>query len=469
VLPGRVRVTASAVGRSLRSAGSGCKGTQHLDAAAIGISKRAHLAHERGAVGRSNPSIVLQVLVIALLVALVGGGFILLGLVAWGFLARAERSKGLGRIFWKGIGTAALLLFMAAVLWAVGRGGGGGGYLGAFGQVVLMVGLVAASGLVVAIFWGRDIAALFALPFSNLYDGGSQEDEARPVYSMAEARRKQGRYQEAIELIQAQLAQFPKDFTGRMMLAEILVDNLNDLPAAQAVLEEYLAVGHPSDNQIAFALNRLADWHLKYRRDVSAARALLERLLASVTSSTYAHAARQRLAHLSEVGQQAVKDRDPLPVPMADRRLGLHGGKLPGLRPQDSPLQLASQLVRQLVERPDDNEAREQLAVLYAEQLHRLDLAEQQLDQLAAQTGAPDKEVVRWLNLKADLQVRCSADVRAATLTLQRIIEMFPETAVAENARRRQQFLVVEAKAKKESQVIRLGSTEKDRGAPAGG
>jgi hypothetical protein len=155
-------------------------------------------------------------------------------------------------------------------------------------------------------------------------------------------------------------------------------------------------------------------------------------------------------------------------VPEADRRLGLHGGKLTGLRPQDTPMQRASQLVRQLVERPDDNEAREQLAVLYAESLHRLDLAEQQLDQLVAQPGAPDKEIVRWLNLKADLQVHCLADTRAAALSLQRIIEMFPESAAAANAHRRQQFLTVEVKAKKESQVIRLGSAEKERGARAG-
>ena len=97
---------------------------------------------------------------------------------------------------------------------------------------------------------------------------------------------------------------------------------------------------------------------------------------------------------------------------------------------------------------PLDNQAREDLAMLYAEGFHRLDLATEQLEQLIAQPHAPDKQVARWLNLLVDLQVAEGNDPTSARQSAQRIVDRFPGSPAAEQARRRLATLNLEWRAK---------------------
>jgi hypothetical protein len=128
---------------------------------------------------------------------------------------------------------------------------------------------------------------------------------------------------------------------------------------------------------------------------------------------------------------------------------------------KEDPAQLAAAYIKRLDEFPADNEARERLAVLYAEHYQRLDLAEQQLEQLVAVPNQPPRQVVHWLNLIADLQVKVGGDVERARQTLQRIPEIFPKSAYAENALNRIAYLNLEAKGQQKSQAVKLGSYEK--------
>ena len=85
-----------------------------------------------------------------------------------------------------------------------------------------------------------------------------------------------------------------------------------------------------------------------------------------------------------------------------------------------------------------------------------------------AQPGQPSRQVVRWLNLMADLQIKFSDDAEAPRLALQRIQERFPNSAVAENAAQRIARLGLEMKAKQKSSAIRLGSYETNLGLKMG-
>ena len=87
-----------------------------------------------------------------------------------------------------------------------------------------------------------------------------------------------------------------------------------------------------------------------------------------------------------------------------------------------------------------------------------------QLEELLAQPNLPAKQAVHWLNLLADLRVRSAGDVAAAREALQRVVDLFPGSAAAENAKHRMAHLQLELRSGKSSQVVKLGSYEQNIG-----
>jgi TolA-binding protein len=335
-----------------------------------------------------------------------------------------------------------------------------GGLAAAFGGVPL----AAFAGLVMAIVWTPALAAAVGRRVSALYEGGTAAADPEPVLSVAQARRLQGRPGEAIEELRRQIESFPRSLAPRMLLAEIQAEDLGDLDAAAVTIEQLLQVPEQTRSNAALALTRLADWHLKRGRDVSAARQCFERIVEMYPDTAEAYAAHQRLARLA-AGEAAGVGTEPatLALPKADPSLGIRteGGWRP--KPPDY-LARATELVAHLERFPLDNLAREELALLYANELDRPDLAVEQFRQLIAQPFAPEKRVVQWLNQLADVQVRSEATLAAARQTVQQIIELYPGSAAAENARRRLAVMGLEERAKKESQVVPLGSYESNLG-----
>jgi hypothetical protein len=57
--------------------------------------------------------------------------------------------------------------------------------------------------------------------------------------------------------------------------------------------------------------------------------------------------------------------------------------------------------------------------------------------------------MARWLNLLADVQIRCAGDETAARAALQRIVQAQPGTALAANAQSRLEHLKLELRAKR--------------------
>ncbi len=329
--------------------------------------------------------------------------------------------------------------------------------------------LAAVAGAVMALIWVPSLADTLGRWCGTLYDGGAKPPDPEPFLSIAEARRKQGRYAEAIAALREQLERFPHHFRTQMLLAEIQAEDLRDLPAAAATVETCLRQpGHPPKN-IAFALLRLAEWQLKLSRDREAARATLERILELLPGTPEAHLARQRLAHLPpEEMLRETGERPRLAVPASPERLGLLG-ESPQITPRDSdPEQRVARLVAQLDQHPEDNHSREELALLYSREFQRPDLAAEQLEQLIAQPHAPPAQIVRWLNLLADVHLDGAGDLDAARQALQRVVDLAPGAPAAEQARRRLVLLQRQRAAKKPSPALKPVSADPRLGLKSG-
>jgi outer membrane protein assembly factor BamD (BamD/ComL family) len=351
-------------------------------------------------------------------------------------------------------------LILGSGYWFIKKLAGGGDAIGQIAGVLAG----AVFGLILAVIWVPVIASGVSEWIGSLFTGGSEPPPPEPHYSVAETRIKQGRYREAIYEIQNELEKFPTDVTGHMKLAEVQAKYLDDLPAAQTTLERFInQPGHPPAH-IAYALNAIADWQLKLH-DVDAARATLERLAALLPNTEQANLAAQRLAHLASKEQLlASHEHRPMTLRPGRTDVGLEKNAAPLSPIQETPADEAQRLAHHLEQHPLDNEARERLANLYASHYQRLDLALAQLEELINAPNQPGKEVARWLNTAADLQLQHGADYDAVRATLERIIEKFPGLAASELARQRLEHLRLEFKGKEQARVVHLGAYEKDLG-----
>jgi tetratricopeptide (TPR) repeat protein len=319
------------------------------------------------------------------------------------------------------------------------------------------------------IIWRHNIADLIAKPFANLYDGGSVEPIPHPAYSVAQSNQKRGKYLEAVAEIRKQLGRFPTDVEGQLLLAQIQAEDLKDLTAAELTIQHFCdQPGHAPQN-ITFALYSMADWHLKIAQDREAARRDLEKIIVLFPGSEFALGAAHRIAHLGSAEMLlAPHERKKFIVAEGVQNIGLHRGQEHIEPAEADPSHEAAEYVKHLEQHPLDTEAREKLAVIYADHYGRLDMATNELEQMIEQPNQPARLVVHWLNLLADLQIRSGAGFEAAQQTLQRIVDRDPDVAAAEIARHRLALLKLEMKSKEKSQGVKLGSYEQNIGLKQG-
>lgn len=385
---------------------------------------------------------------------------VMASVIGWGMYRVLRRTEDPGLLVVKWVLTA---LIVGWVLWQIDAFGNSPASW--YHVVVALV-----SGLVLVVIWRHSIGALVAKPFSALYDGGDVEVEPQPFYSVAEAKRKQGKYTESIAEIRKQLARFPTDFPGQMMIAEIQAQNLNDLPGAEVTIHRLCAQPGHAPRNVTHALSTLADWHLKYALDRDAARADLQQIIERFPETELALAAEQRIAHLASMEKMiAPHDRQVYAVPEGIKNLGLRDRRPLAELAQADTDGVAADYVKQLEQFPLDFEVREKLALIYADHYRRLDLATEQLEQMIDAVGQPAKKITHWLNLLADLQVRHGADYATVQSTLERITERYPHTSAAEMARTRLSHLKLEFKGKEKTAGVKMGTYEQNIGLKQGG
>ena len=322
-----------------------------------------------------------------------------------------------------------------------------------------------ALGVIGSIVWAPHIGAVLAKPLTSAFDGGNMEIVPQPLYSIAIAKRKAGKFQESIMEIRKQLEQFPNDVNGQIMLAEIQAENLRDLQAADLTIQRFChQPGHAPEN-IAIALNSMADWQLKYAQDTEAARRCLEQIVEMLPDTQLSQLALQRIAHLEQSQIIAEgQERPAIPMQIGAQNVGLMTDSAKLRPPDEDPLEVTTALINHLEQHPYDSEAREKLALRYAEHHQRIDLAIAQLEELIQNPNQPPKHVVRWLNLMADLQIKQGDDYEKVKATLERIIDLYPARASAESARQRLDHVKFQIKGHEKAPSIPLGTYEQNLG-----
>src|SRR5436190_4433451 len=244
-----------------------------------------------------------QPLRVALLI-LAGAG--ILGLIIYTFARSFRRSENPARLIAKWIAT---LLTAGGLCWLAK--GGVNSYGGAFAVPMACVFV----GVILSVIWAPALGQIVSGMITGGLDGGNEELDAAPLYSTAEALRKRGKHRESIYAIQEQLRKFPNDFTGQMMLAEIQAEDLSDLQAAETTVHRFCAQPKHSPANIAFALNSLADWQMKFAQDRDAALRALEKIIELLPDSEFDRTAANRIAHLATT-EQLVKAREPATLKM---------------------------------------------------------------------------------------------------------------------------------------------------------
>lgn len=319
------------------------------------------------------------------------------------------------------------------------------------------------NGVFLSVLWTPSIAELISNPFTKWYDGGDEEPELRPLYSIAEAYRKRGHYDRAIQEVHRQLANFPEDYEGWMKIAEIQAVDVKDYDGALETVERVLEIPDLAPKNVAYVLGRVADWAIE-RSDRDAALAAFERIIERLPGTLEAQLAAQRVAHLASAEHIAdMHDPHVVQLKRYEEKIGLRGERMAAPEPEN-PAVIAQRYIEHLNQHPLDNEAREKLALLYANEFRRLDLARGEFEQLIATPNQLPKNIVHWLNQLADCQMRLEAGVDEARATLQRIIDLFPNTAAASNANVRISQLRLELKQNTQQRTIKLGTYEQKIG-----
>lgn len=381
-------------------------------------------------------------------------GLLFLAFAVW----TVRRADDPARMIFKWVLTApvaALILLVVAPL--VGRGDHSAAFLG--------VPLAALSGLLLAFIWAPNLVELVSSPIASLYDGGNVPPEPKPAYSVAMARQKSGLYQEAIGEIQKQLGMFPRDLEGHMLLAAIQAENLKDLDAAETTIMDFASQPEHAPKNLVYALYALADWRLAIGHDREGAERALRKVLELLPNSEFELGAAQRIAHLGDPNVPLGSEHGrKFHLPEGIPNLGLlRQEALLGTGAEDKDA-LAQEYAHHLEQHPQDADIREKLAVLYFEHYGRLDLAQMQLEDIINTPNQPHRIAAHCLNVFADLQVRSGADYETVKHTLERIINLDPNFAAAETARRRLSLLKLELKAHAAKEPVKMGVYEQNMG-----
>ncbi|MGA2656430.1 MAG: hypothetical protein ABSH34_02820 [Verrucomicrobiota bacterium] len=270
-----------------------------------------------------------------------------------------------------------------------------------------------------------------------------------PIYSRAVARMKFGKYAEAELEIIRELESCEDDFQGWMMMAGLYANHFHDLAEAEQTILEICDQPQVTLPQIAIALNRLADWHLKLDGNPEAAGRALQMLCDRCRGTHLAHMAQLRINQLPATREELREQQAVQAIPMP--ALGDQLDEIPP--PESAPdrrkaATLANHCVERLTRNPNDVAARERLARLWAEHLDRADLGLEQLRLLLDMPGQPESLRVEWLSLMAAWHLKYRQDEPAARDALERVLRDFPRAPQALAARRRLQLMEAQLKEK---------------------
>jgi tetratricopeptide (TPR) repeat protein len=163
-------------------------------------------------------------------------------------------------------------------------------------------------GVVLSLFYGFILFYLFGWPFiqhvgeqvGTLYTGRDENFRIVPEYSTAEARASVGKYEEAIDEYRKVIAEYPEDVYPHLRIAEIAVENLNDVKLAE--LELLSAIGKATgEDSTALAAGRLADLYQLTLQDPARALEVMKQLREKIPGTKQARLAEERITILEGI------------------------------------------------------------------------------------------------------------------------------------------------------------------------
>ena len=345
-----------------------------------------------------------------------------------------------------------------------------GGGIGLIFVLLLMIPCLVLIGLM----WAPAIGNWVASPITNAMTGDSRESYNKPEYGIAIARRKRGRYVEAIEAIDVQLAKYPGNLDGLMLKATIEAENLGDLSAAAATIQETLSDQGQLNYRLPVALNKMAEWQLTIAGDPDAARRTLQQIRTAQPNSQAAQLAAQRLASLdsSEESESAVVDFNESYQKLVEESAQNDDFTSPLELPKAIELnqqqvhEKAFQTCLSRVEtHPDSINNREELAALYLGEGKEPAMALKQYEYLLALPGTTIHQKTAWLNKIADIQLKSGESYETIRATLEQIIALDPRAAPAARAQQRISYLPIELRsANRKTKRLKLGSYDDELG-----
>ena len=340
--------------------------------------------------------------------------------------------------------------------------------------LIVFIFLLLPGSILLGLWWTPAISDWVASPITNALTGDSRESYNKPEYGIANARRKRGQYVEAIEAVDEQLVKHPGNFDGLMLKATIQAENLGDLAAAAATIQETLSDPEQLNYRLPVALNKMAEWQLTIAGDPDAARRTLQQIQTALPNSRAAQLAAQRLASLDSseesesdvvdfnesyqklVEESAEKDdfTSPLELPKAIE-----------LNRQQVGEEALQTCLRRVEMHPDSISNREELAALYLDHTKQPAMALRQYEHLLALPGTTIHQKTAWLNKLADIQVKSGESYETIRATLERVVALDPRAAPAARAQQRISYLHIELRSvNRKTKRLQLGSYDEDLG-----
>jgi hypothetical protein len=303
---------------------------------------------------------------------------------------------------------------------------------------------------IIFLIGGLTTAGLIGTLFLSAMAGYSrdilQPPKMPPMYARAIARMKFGKYSEAEWEIIKELENWEDDFDGWMMLADLYANHFNNMTEAEQTILEICSQPKTTSSQLAVALHRLADWHLKISKDPAAAKRALLMICERLQGTHLAHMAQLRINQLpasaAELKQQQTSQTIPLPA-LGDQ---MDDPVATGPVDREAAARTANAYVEQLKDNPNNVVAREKLARVLTERLSKPLLGIEQVQLLLDMPDRSHSERAGWLGLIAAWQIKYRHDLQNGQAVLERILREFPDTPQALMARRRLELLARELK-----------------------
>lgn len=325
---------------------------------------------------------------------------------------------------------------------------------------------IAAFALLIPI-WVRPLIIVLVRPLTESFFPNEEVEDAAN-YSPALRMRNQGLYVQAVEAIDKELESFPMDVQGHMLKAQIWAKNRNEPIEAIAILEEYLTQDPaPSAASQVLALNQLAEISISYLKDVPRAIGYWKLIVVQFPESEAAQDAEQRIAQQSiSTAAKARESIKSIQVTENNRDFGLEFGRNyinESIKKPNEDL-TTQELMDHLHEHPKNFSARRELIFRLAFEDNDPSEAMRWLQETLEIPLQSKKQRADWYHLLVDIQIRKLQNIVAARMTLKRLIDEDPDSAMAARARSRMATLQREIESLKSKSTIQIGSYDQDIG-----